>query len=119
MPRRLIPHSLSADHTEPCRAAQTSVALFSTTTSYQEKFCSALVKEQQKVGCRLQSQAASTCVVQARSGMGLPCAAQMPGLPLLNLMLSFSRVTGGSITAVGLTDVVRALSHCLQLEEIK
>lgn len=31
----------------------------------------------------------------------------------------FSRVTGGSITAVGLTDVVRALSHCLQLEEIK
>ncbi|XP_042677263.1 protein NLRC5 isoform X3 [Centrocercus urophasianus] len=27
-------------------------------------------------------------------------------------------VTGGSITAVGLTDVVRALSHCLQLEEI-
>lgn len=51
--------------------------------------------------------------------MALPCAAQMLVLPLLDLMLSFSRVTGGSITAAGLTDMVQALSHCLQLEEIK
>lgn len=51
---------------------------------------------------------------------GLPRTAQMLVFPLLDLNNSFFfRLTGGNITAEGLTNLVQASSQCLQLEEIK
>lgn len=51
--------------------------------------------------------------------LNMRCTGCQSYLCLLWMFTSFSRLTGGSITAEGMTDLVQALSQCLQLEEIK
>lgn len=76
-----------------------------------------------EVGCRWQEPlclcAGHMVQAQVWDRLAMCCRGFQSSLCLVWVVLSLSRLTGGSITAEGMTSLVQAASQCLQLEEIK